>query len=199
MMYNALMEMHMHSPELVTIRFVGKLGGEENEENRESRLKEEMYGELLLYACFANRLMINWGMNDPRCWEIVERLKRISEDIHKREYVYRYEGQIRAYAGEVGKRRFIAELQYMEGLFKFSLGMKGFGLFDKSILYIGPNSVDVLARFLDERRGRETLYTEYLRKCSGGCSEMGRLRKITMKNQQELARGIVDKAMGRIV
>jgi hypothetical protein len=191
-------EMHFYTPKMVGVKYASSLGdGKGAEIWPNSKMNMGMYCELLLYMCFANRLMINWGMKDPRSGLIAERLERIAEDIQKKDYVYRYNGEIAEYEGAKAKHSFDINLEFeaekgIYSKFKFHVKLHGFGMFDKSILYIPNDAVDVLAKYLDNKRSREEPYSGYLRLCAGRCAQLARQKALSMSNQGTLSADMIN-------
>jgi len=197
--YKANIELHFHGDrsgeELISIKMTSNMHNSpvKNTLNLPEG-NDEYFCDLFMYACFANRLMINFGMNDPNAHLVAEQLEKIAEDIYATDCVFRYEGAIKEYDGEEGKQRFIIGFEWGDDRTKLDLKMKGFPFFGTTIVQHSLDAVDALAKYLDNKHGRDPVFSKFLKRCAAGCAVLTGRRMISMTNQQNMALSVVTNA-----
>jgi len=195
------LELHFHNPYLAAVKYLPhNMSREELEIWRDKRISKSVYYELLLYSCFANREMTNFGINSGEAYVLSKYLARIGKDIHEDAIIERFNGQIEQYSGIPSKDAYTMVIKGKEKEdwlrnVKFNLQVKGCHSHRGSTVYWHAKALDVLARYLDNRRNRVEPYSKYLRHCAIGCSELYEQSALSMFNQMELAIGIVNQIL----
>ena len=114
---------------------------------------------LWLWACFANRQLLNMGKDAPSLATLLCQVKGGLEELSD------HDGagpKLLESCPGVGKRRFEAHLVPLEEGFHFDLAMKGFGLLGKGLGFYCPSSVLLLLRHLCRTYRDHPGFTDYL-------------------------------------
>jgi tetratricopeptide (TPR) repeat protein len=148
--------------------------------------KDEKFGEILLFCCFALRTMSNFGRHSIAS-SLATMLSQIGD--HLIELPNRHspdEAKLVSYQGNQGRKRFVAKLRYNDKNFTFKFKPKGLFL-TGGIDYYAPNSVMILLRYLVEKRIDDEAFISSLSQATKKCGEAYIGRQISMWTHNQTA------------
>ena len=176
---------------------------------------EDLFGEILLFSCFALRQLVNFGPEDEvsshlgmvlvRAHEVLAGLSRpepladLLAEMHGTDLLLeRMFGDLAAaefgaptlidHPGHPGRRSFRAQLRY-SGTVRFTCRPEGFGLirFGTDIVYYAPTAVTVLLRYLADKRKDDRRYLLRLGSTALACASLFSDGKVLVANQLKTA------------
>ena len=184
---------------------------------------ELLFGEILLFCCFALRQMLNLGTKHPVSLSLANALASNQDPLlpltlylgppspSHTLYALRsstrqgvYEGASKRvsvdlikfvlYHGELGKKYFIATLDFHAQRALFQLRPQGFGLLGAGVNYYAPLSVGLLPKHLADSRPNSPVYLSQLSFPANLCGRAFLDGKLSIPSQHVWASRIAHKA-----
>ncbi|CAD7767004.1 MAG: hypothetical protein DNFNHJIP_00410 [Candidatus Argoarchaeum ethanivorans] len=148
--------------------------------------KDEKFGEILLFCCFALRTMSNFG----RCSiasSLATRLSQIGDNLIELSNLHSPdEAKLVSYQGNPARKRFVVKLRYNDKNFTFKFKPKGLFL-TGGIDYYAPNSVMILLKYLVEKRIDDEAFISSLSQATKECGDAYIGGKISMRTHNQTA------------
>ena len=162
------LEIHFHQQDEASVYLESDASG-----------KDEKFGEILLFCCFALRTMSNFGRHSIAS-SLATMLSQIGDHLIELPNLHSPdEAKLVSYQGNQGRKRFVAKLRYNDKNFTFKFKPKGLFL-TGGIDYYAPNSVMILLRYLVEKRIDDEAFISSLSQATKKCGEAYIGRQISM-------------------
>ena len=178
-----------------------------------SQMKQQRFGEIVLFCSFTLRQMRNLGLNHPVTLSLAKALASNKDPctpltllLGPPEYSVRDIGyslragtdpmknfvsvdtvKIVSSSWRSGKKRFIATLEIKDERALLQLDVKGFGMLGQGVNYYAPLSVGLLLKHMALSRAGETDYLNSLSRAANLCGEAAQKYEITPTSQLSLA------------
>lgn len=124
--------------------------------------REEKFGDILMFCCFAIRTIVNFG-NNPAAGKLVAGLDLAKEEIVKKKITVICNIDVVKNGNSEGDKGFVADLLCADESFRFVYDTKGFGFFAKGMDYYAPSAVFLLLQYLSEKHHGDKEFVQALK------------------------------------
>ena len=155
-------------------------------------------GELLLYAYYVTRQLVNLGRNEVSLG-IATLLTGLQNQMAQAAYHKSPNGPALVdYKGSPGRKNFLANLSWGDGKFWFDLKQNGFGWFGRGIGYYCPQSILILLQYLARRRIEDLDYIAYLEQLSYSCGGVFLAGELGMTNSHLFCQSVYHNQIKKV-
>lgn len=154
---------------------------------------DQLFDELLLWACFANHQMNNMGRRKQM--KFAATLQSLAAETLRHKLHWAAELLFVIAGLGPSKKNFVGTIQQVEGEQKFNLKMNGFGLLGRGLGYYVPQSVLSLLLHTAKQRYRNRAFVICLLEIARTCSQLVLDGRLNLRNAAQLAMETVTRAV----